>query len=145
MNEEAYEKLIEALKKDELDWFIESRGDYIVLIPGMPGEPHTIDYNAMYAALSAFVEQYPDQKAALQEKLLEILQTGYAGTVRAFIELVYRCLNYDSQTLGFVNDQIIFELQRQIKEHEEDLKNMRNLKYQQKDEMAFRMSGRHFI
>lgn len=141
---EVYELLIKAIKEDRLDWFLEHRGEYTHPIFDR-GVILGFDYSSSFYALQEYTRKYPQKKKMLQDKLLEILQTGTIITVRSFIELVHDELTFYPTNRQFTTEDILIELKKRVKEYEDKLNHMDMLDLQEYDNCAYRRSGIHFI
>ena len=145
MKEQAYEKLVDSISKNELELFLKTSGKYLVADKGDRGVGFMIDYYAMASALNAFIEQHPDNKIIIKNGIMKVLKESSISGVRSIIEMTAYQLRYGGKQLGFLDEEILEELKKQIHIHEKDFLNNSDYNYEELDELSFMSSGRHFM
>lgn len=140
----AYKKLEEAVKNNEIELFFEMDPKYVIFDYGMRGVAHSIDYYAMLKATNEFIEKHPESVTKIRQSILNVLRLSKIGSIIAIIEMAAYQLNY-KQELGFLSEEILTELKKQIEINRNSFTQYESKLYKELDEMAYKNSGMHFM
>ena len=73
------------------------------------------------------------------------LKSSKIGSIRSVIEMAAYQLRYCGDDMGFLDEEILLELKKQVKIHSNEFLNNADYNYEELDEIVYDVSGKHIL